>query len=125
MKKRVLVVHDDDAVREFIGTMLTEAGYECRGADGALKAIAFLSKKSYEVDLILTDLSTDDLGGVRFLQRLRDRYPYIPVIVFSDTGDESTLSAVRREKPHEVLRMPFEHDHLLTVMREALEGTPS
>ena len=117
---RVLVVHDCDAAREIICSVLTEAGYECQVSDGALKAVAVLTKRGSEFDLIVTDLSTDELGGIGFLARLKGRYPYIPVIVLSHTADNSTLSAVRCETPHAILAIPFECDHLLTVVREAL-----
>jgi putative nucleotidyltransferase with HDIG domain len=120
MKERILVVNDDDPIREIICSMLTAAGYLCREATGGLNALALLLE-SEEFDLIVTDLMNDELGGMGLLERTKV-YPNTPVVMVAAMNDISVVLAAIRNGAYDYLPMPFEREQLLATVRRALDN---
>ena len=85
---RILVVDDDKAVREVIAAMLAPANYECREAASGVEALAVL-ESGEEFDLMLTDLMMPDLDGIALLERSKDKYPHMPVVIVTAVHDIS------------------------------------
>lgn len=117
---RILVVDDDKAVREVIAAMLAPANYECREAASGVEALAVL-ESGEEFDLMLTDLMMPDLDGIRLLERSKDKYPHMPVVIVTAVQDVSVALAAIRCGAQDYLTKPFERDQLLAVVRRALE----
>lgn len=88
---KILVVDDREAIRTIIASMLRAAGYECREAEGGLGALDALEAEQ-GFTLVLADLMMADLDGIGLLERVRDKYPDIPVVVV--TGSLSPLFAM-------------------------------
>ena len=121
MKERILVVNEDDPMREIICSMLTAAGYLCREATGGLNALALLLE-SDEFDLIITDFRNDELGGIELLERIKEGYPDTPVVVIVNAVyDVSVVLAAIRNGAYDCLPKPFEREQLLAMVRRALE----
>jgi response regulator RpfG family c-di-GMP phosphodiesterase len=120
MKERILVVNDDDPIREIICSMLTAAGYLCREATGGLNALALLLE-SEEFDLIVTDLMNDELGGMGLLERTKV-YPNTPVVMVAAMNDISVVLAAIRNGAYDYLPMPFEREQLLAMVHRALDN---
>lgn len=93
MKKRILVIDDEQVSREGVGEVLAEEGYEVALAADGHEAIALLT--SFQPDLVLTDLQMPGLDGVGVLNHVRSVYPTTPVIIF--TAD-LTLDAQRKAR---------------------------
>ena len=121
MKERILVVNDDDPIREIICSMLTVEGYECREATGGLNALTLLSESSDEFDLIITDLMNDELGGIGLLERTKESCPNTPVVMVTAVHDISVVLAAIRKGAYDYLLTPFEREQLLAMVRRALE----
>jgi CheY-like chemotaxis protein len=77
---RILVVDDEEAIRAIIVSMLVSAGYECREAAGGLEALAVL-ESGEQFDLMLDDLMMPGLDGIGLLERSKDKYPDMPVVI--------------------------------------------
>ena len=117
---RILVVDDDKAVREVIAAMLAPANCECREATSGMDALAML-ESGEEFDLMLTDLMMPDLDGITLLERSKDKYPLMPVVIVTAVYDISVALAAIRCGALDYLTKPFECDPLLAVVRRALE----
>ncbi len=118
----VLIVDDEEAVREVTSEVLRRAGFEVRSAAGGREAIAILETRAEPVGLVVLDLVMPDLDGQETLREIHRVRPGIPVVLIS--GFEESLTAERFD-PGEIagfLRKPYEHEELVARVEEALEG---
>jgi len=119
--ERILVVDDEDAIREIVCAMLGAAGYKTRQAASGLKALAVLDAGE-EFELMLSDLMMADLDGIGLLERTKEGYPDMPVIMVTAVHDISVALAAIRNGAYDYLLKPFEREQLLATVRRALEN---
>jgi putative nucleotidyltransferase with HDIG domain len=118
-KKRILVVDDEEAIREVVSTMLQAQGYDCATAANGLVAQAYLELNS--PDLVLSDMVMPEMDGIRLLGWLRQHDPDVPVIIVTAMHDIATaLEAIRRGAYDYILK-PFEKNQLFLSVRRALQ----
>src|ERR1700685_900876 len=118
--ERILVVEDEDAIREIVCSMLTAANYKTRQASSGLKALAILDAGE-EFELMLSDLMMADLDGMGLLERTKEGYPDMPVVMVTAVHDISVALAAIRNGAYDYLLKPFEKEQLLAMVRRALE----
>ena len=70
MPDRILVVDDEEAIREIVCAILVAAGYICNQAGSGLEALALLNSGE-EFELMLSDLMMADLDGIGLLERTK------------------------------------------------------
>src|SRR3954451_11576560 len=117
---RILVVDDEDSIREIVCSMLTAAGYQCRQAGSGVEAIAVLGNGD-EYSLMLTDLMMRDLDGIGLLEQTKNKYHEMPVIMVTAVHDISVALAAIRNGAYDYLLKPFEREQLLAAVSRALE----
>ncbi len=118
-KTKILIVDDEEAIREVISTLLEALGYECATASNGRRAQEFLASNS--VDLVLSDMVMPEMDGLSLVEWLRNTQPEIPVIMVTAMHDLSTaLEAIRRGAYDYILK-PFEKDQLYLSARRALD----
>jgi response regulator RpfG family c-di-GMP phosphodiesterase len=121
MAERILVVEDEEAVRETIVSVLRSANYECHGAGNGLEALALLdSGKQFE--MILCKLGMPNLEGIGLLERLRDKYSDIQLVVTTSVEDISIALGAIRNGAYDYLLKPFDREQLLDTVSRALEN---
>ncbi len=116
----ILVVDDDETLRDIISSMLTTAGYQCRTVAGGLEALALL-ESGETFDLLTTDLLNSPLTGIDLLISAKERFPHVPVAILSVVNDESVVKECLRSGACEYLSIPFDRGQLLATVRRALE----
>jgi len=122
---RVLVVDDEEAIREIVASMLVEAGFECREATSGLEALRLL-ESGERFDLMLCDLIMNGLDGVALLERTKIAYPDMPVVIGSAVQDVSVILACLRHGAYDYLLYPFNGpEELVDVVGRALEDQRS
>jgi putative nucleotidyltransferase with HDIG domain len=119
--ERILVVDDEESIRELICSMLTGAGYGCMQASSGLKALEVLDS-GQEFELMLSDLVMGGLDGIGLLERTKERFPDMPVVMVTAVHDISIALAAIRNGAYDYLLKPFEREQLLAVVRRALEN---
>ncbi len=119
--ERILVVDDEDAIREIVCSMLIAANYKCSQASSGMKALALLDSGD-EFELMLSDLMMADLDGIALLERTKERYPDMPVVMVTAVHDISVALKALREGAYDYLLKPFEREQLLATVRRALEN---
>src|SRR5579862_8204871 len=118
--ERILVVDDEEQIREIVSSMLSFANYKCRQAESGVEALAIL-QSGETFDLILSDLMMADLDGIGLLEKTKDAYPDLPVIVVTAVHDISVALAAIRNGAYDYLLKPFEREQLLVMVNRALE----
>jgi putative nucleotidyltransferase with HDIG domain len=119
--ERILVVDDEDPIREIVCSMLAAANYKTRQASSGLKALALLDAGE-EFELMLSDLMMADLDGIGLLERTKEGYPDMPVVMVTAVHDISVALAAIRNGAYDYLLKPFEREQLLATVRRALEN---
>lgn len=117
-RQRILVVEDNDDVRELAVSMLGLAGYEVLAASSGEHALAVLEQLE-TVDLLFTDvIMPGGMNGLQLVERVREKWPNLPVLL--TTGYMSELS--HQAKPTlDILAKPYKHSDLLERVRAALQ----
>src|SRR5438876_1064489 len=118
--ERILVVDDEEAIREIVCSMLTNAGYHTRQASSGLKALELLNSGA-EFELILSDLMMAEMDGIGLLERVKESYPDLPVIMVTAVHDISVALAAIRNGAYDYLLKPFEREQMLAMVKRALE----
>src|SRR5271155_258029 len=121
MPDRILVVDDEEAIREIVCAILAAAGYSWKQASSGMEALAVLnSGETFE--LMLSDLMMADLDGIGLLEKTKERFPDMPVVMVTAVHDISVALAAIRNGAYDYLLKPFEREQLLAAVRRALEN---
>jgi DNA-binding NtrC family response regulator len=117
--EQILVVDDEEAIREVVSTMLESKGYRCTAVSNGRAAQEQVKRST--PDLVLSDMIMPEMDGIRLLDWLREYDPEIPVIMVTAIHDISTaLEAIRRGAYDYILK-PFEKDQLFLGVGRALQ----
>src|SRR6266576_1135078 len=121
MPDRILVVDDEEPIREIVASMLGSAGYACKQAGSGMEALAVLTSGE-DFELMLSDLMMADLDGIGLLERTKEKYPDMPVVMVTAVNDISVALAAISNGAYDYLLKPFEREALLNTVRRALEN---
>src|SRR5438445_12840782 len=117
MKKRILVVDDEEKLRRVIELHLLSAGFEvdkARSAEDALKLVD-------RADMVITDLRLPSMDGLQLLSLIRRQNAQAPVVVMTAFGTtEHAVEALKTRRTACLLK-PLSLDHLTAVVQKALE----
>jgi putative nucleotidyltransferase with HDIG domain len=119
--ERILVVDDEETIREIVCSMLTSCNYQCKQAGSGLEALALL-ESGEEFELMLSDLMMAGLDGNGLLEKTKEKFPDMPVVMVTAVHDISVALAAIRNGAYDYLLKPFEREQLLATVRRALEN---
>ena len=115
----IMVLDDEEWVRQSLADSLQSAGYSVEQASSVETAIAALGTKSFA--LILTDLLMPGINGFGLLDYARRHYAYVPVVMVTGVHDISVALEAIRMGAYDYLLKPFQREQLLAVVARALE----
>jgi len=118
---RILVVDDEEAIREIVCSMLTAAHYQCSQASSGRSALAIL-ESGEQFELMLSDLMMADLDGMGLLESTKEKFPEMPVVMVTAVHDISAALKAIRDGAYDYLLKPFEREQLLATVHRALEN---
>ncbi len=118
--KRVLVVDDEQSMREMLGIMLRKERFEVATAKSRAEAARALA--AARVDLVITDVRLPDGDGIEILRHVKAASPETVVIVMTAYGSAESAVAALKLGAHDYLIKPFDVDELKIVVRNALES---
>jgi putative nucleotidyltransferase with HDIG domain len=121
MSDRILVVDDEEAIREIVCATLATSGYDCKQAGSGMEALATLNSGDV-FELMLSDLMMADLDGIGLLERAKEKFPEMPVVMVTAVHDISVALAAIRNGAYDYVLKPFEREQLLNAVRRALEN---
>jgi two-component system response regulator PilR (NtrC family) len=115
---KILVVDDDQGMRELLEIMLTGEGYKVNTAGDAEKALTRCRKETF--DLIITDLKMPKMDGITFLREVKDLYPETMVILITAYASGETAVTAMNEGAYDYIEKDFSIEDLKTIIRNAL-----
>jgi two-component system, cell cycle sensor histidine kinase and response regulator CckA len=118
----VLVVEDEEGVREVAVRILQDYGFQTLAAADGLEALEVMASAGDKVTAVLLDLSMPRMGGQETLRHLREQRPDLPVIMMSGYTEEAVASQFSENGPGitAFLQKPFLAEDLMEVLRRAL-----
>lgn len=120
MKSRVLVVDDEESIREFLEIMLRKEGYEVTCAEDGQKALDIIKKKSF--DLVISDLQMPNMTGIELLKHVKDQYPDILFMMITAFGTTETAVEAMKLGAYDYITKPFKIDEVRIIIANALRS---
>lgn len=118
-KRSILIVDDEEIARANMEHVLKKDGYGCHSATNGLEALAVLARE--DIDLVITDLKMEQMGGIELLQQINRVSPEIPVIMVTGFATvSSAVEALKKGAAH-YLGKPVNLDELRRTVKEVLE----
>jgi PAS domain S-box-containing protein len=118
----VLVVDDDEAVRDFVRTALAECGYTVLVAQTGEEALALSARLSGRIHLLLTDVVLSGINGRRLAEQLQVERPDLKVLYMSGYAENAIVHHGILDFTVEFLRKPFTADDLRAKVRRVLDS---
>ena len=117
----VLVVEDEEGVREVVGRMIERLGFEVITAEDGVAAMDVVDRHRGSLAAVLLDLSMPRMGGQETLRHLRERRPDLPVIVMSGYTEQEAATRLLDGTSGAAgfLQKPFLPEDLASVLRHA------
>lgn len=116
-KISILIVDDEDSVRESLNLWFTEDGYRVECAENAKKALSILESDVF--DIILTDLKMPGMDGLELLQRIKTLNKDSIIIVMTAFATVDTAVKALKEGAFDYVTKPFDPDDLSHLIRNA------
>ncbi|PKN20977.1 MAG: Fis family transcriptional regulator [Deltaproteobacteria bacterium HGW-Deltaproteobacteria-6] len=115
---KILVLDDDQGMREFMEIMLTKEGYDVTSADSPVRAINLCRKTAY--DLVITDLKMPKIDGIEFLKTIKDHRPETVVILITAYASGETAVNAMKEGAYDYVEKGGSIEELKQIVRQAL-----
>ncbi len=115
----ILIVEDKKSMAEMLRASLEAEGYKCVLAGDGETAVSLIKKEVF--DLIISDLKLPGRDGLEVLRAVQEEDPSVPVIIMTAFGTIETAVQAMREGAFDFITKPFDMDHLLVLIRRALE----
>ncbi len=116
---KILVVEDQDAMRESLVIAFRDEGYQVTGVSSGEEAIQRLDNNVY--DLVVTDLKMKKVDGLEVLKAVKSANPSTEVVLITAYGTISTAVQAIRDGAYDYVTKPFRHQEILRVAKKALE----
>jgi two-component system response regulator PilR (NtrC family) len=118
-KGHILVVEDEDALREVTAERLIENGYLVTQAATGEAACDLLAEFAF--DIVITDLRLPGMDGMAVIEKARELYSEIIAIVVTGYGTVQDAVAAIKRGASDFVTKPFQFDHLLHILASTLE----
>lgn len=118
-RESILIVEDDENLRQVTKTQLDRAGYHTTTATDVPEALARLSASP--VDLVITDINLPGESGLDLLKKIRSEYPETLVVLFTGYGTLATAVDAMKLGAYEYLTKPVHPNDLKTLINRAFE----
>ena len=120
-KARILIVEDDELLRELLGSVLSGEGYVVSCANDGSQAQRELGTTPFQ--LMLLDVWLPDMSGLDLLADLADRHGTMRVIVMTQDNSPETLLSAIRERAFDYIAKPFEVPDIIELVRNTLASS--
>jgi len=116
---RILIVDDEQSIRETLKEILEYEGYEVEEAADGEKALSLVKKFNY--DVVLADIKMPKLDGLEFLEKAKEIAPELPFIMISGHGTTETAVEATKKGAFDFINKPPDLNKLLITVRNAVD----
>lgn len=118
----ILVVDDDLAVRDSLEMILTYENYDVKKACDAKEALELLKKHHEIIELALLDIKMPGMDGLELLEKIKQIYPEIVVIMVSGNADIAHAVQATKKGAFDFLEKPLDQNRILITIQNALKN---
>lgn len=122
---RILVIDDDNLVRDMVRDVLADANYDVVLATNGNEGLATLGRE--KINVVVTDILMPEKEGVETIFEIKKSWPHVKIVAMSGggrTGNLQPLKIARRAGADVILTKPFEPDGLLDAVRSLSGAKP-
>jgi len=123
MKYDILIVEDEIDIREIISGILDDEGHNTRQAATSDEALVSIQKRQPSLVVLDVWLKGSSMDGIELLDKLKENYPNMPVIVISGHGTVETAVSAIRKGAYDYIVKPFKSEKLIVTVSRALENS--
>jgi DNA-binding NtrC family response regulator len=113
-RTRVLVVDDEETMREILALQLQDWGFEARVAADGLQAKDLV--ESYEPDIVISDAVMPELSGLELLRNLKEGDPHRPVILITAHGSVDMAVEAMKQGARDFITKPLDYAKLRSIL---------
>jgi len=117
---RVLLVEDEDSVRNFAARALSRQGYEVLEAGTGIEAMEVMQREKGKVDIVVSDVIMPEMDGPSLLKELRKGNPHLKFIFVSGYPDDAFKKSLDENEAYAFLPKPFTLPQLAAKVKEQL-----
>ncbi len=117
--EKILVVDDEQSLRDVLSIMLKRAGYAVTSAMDGEEAIELLNKEIF--DLVITDLRMPKIDGMEVLKAVKSASPETVVLIITAFASADSAVEAMKQGAYDYLTKPFQVDEVQLIIRNALE----
>ncbi|MCI0331097.1 MAG: response regulator [candidate division Zixibacteria bacterium] len=114
---KVLVVDDEEMLRNLLARILEREGYSVSTADGGKQALASLEKSDFEI--MVSDVKMPEMSGLELLKEARQKYPRMAVLMMTPFGDDYTVQQALGLGADGYVAKPFKSHDLISEVERA------
>ena len=118
MKKTILIIDDEPAIRQSMSAIFSDEGYTVICAEDGTQALGLLEKET--PDLIFLDIWLPDSDGLKLLPGLKKEHPQMPIIMISGHGTIETAVQATKMGAFDFIEKPLSLDKLVITASNAL-----
>ncbi|HEY2733281.1 MAG TPA: HD domain-containing phosphohydrolase [Polyangiales bacterium] len=116
---RILVVDDEEVIRDILADFLAMEGFEVRTAPDGAAALAELTQGQF--DLVLSDLKMPNMGGIELLDSIAQHVPHVVTIIMTGFGTVETAIDAMKRGAYDYIMKPFKMEEVVHTVRRGLE----
>lgn len=118
----ILVVDDENDIREVIGEILVDDGHKVKLAENSEQAINFINEVPPQLLILDIWLKDSKMDGIEILKSVKQNNPTVPVVIISGHGNIKIAVAAVKQGAYDFIEKPFNIDQLLLIKNRALEA---
>lgn len=115
-QRTVLIVDDEDVIRELIVDVVTDNGYRVLSAPNGAKALEIVRAERGKIGMVLLDMLMPDMDGRRTYELIREIDPGLPVIIATGFDREDLTKTLLALGVRGVVSKPFHVEEILTLI---------
>ncbi len=119
MNESVLVIDDEEVMRDVLQSLLSEGGYRVTLAHDGIEGLALARKHSFEAAIV--DVMLPEMGGLDVLDELKKVDPELVVLMITAFASVETAIQAMKKGAFDYVTKPFKHEEVLHILRNGLE----
>jgi DNA-binding NtrC family response regulator len=114
----ILVIDDEEVMRDVLGSLLTEAGYQVTLARDGAEGLALARKGAFEAAIV--DVMLPEMGGLEVLDELKKADSDLVVLMITAFASVETAITAMKKGAFDYVAKPFKHEEVLHILRNGL-----
>jgi two-component system nitrogen regulation response regulator NtrX len=119
MARTILIVDDETSILRSLEGILSDEGYETVCAESGPGALGKMEEMI--PDLVLLDIWMPDMDGVEVLTKIKEQYPFLPVVMMSGHGSIETAVKATKHGAYDYIEKPLSIEKLLLTINNAID----